>query len=124
MKPSPSARCPFKVLYSNDTVNILIKQHVPLIPIAHGANGDAFKASVKNVIVGPYNINFPNMTTDSGQLVWLQSGEPNSLWCGDETDGETLTACDNIYDPLYRVKYGASQIEPALAQRHFVPDAD
>ncbi len=98
-----------------DQVNALIKQHVPMIPIAHGSSGDAFKASVKNVVVGPYNVNFPQITTDSGQLVWLQTGEPISLWCGDETDGETITACQNIYEPLLRYKFGTSQTEPALA---------
>jgi ABC-type transport system substrate-binding protein len=98
-----------------DTVNNLIKQHVPFIPIAHGANGDAFKASVGNVNVGPYNLNFPWMTTASGQLVWVQSGEPISLWCGDETDGETIIPCYNIYEPLYGFKFGTSQTEPDLA---------
>jgi len=98
-----------------DTVNQLIAQHVPLIPIAHGANGNAFKASVKNVIVGPYNLNFPYFQSDSGQVVWVQSGEPISLWCGDETDGETIIPCYNIYEPLYAFKFGTSQTQPALA---------
>jgi ABC-type transport system substrate-binding protein len=106
-----------------DTVNKLIMQHVPMVPIAHGASGDAFKAAVKNVVVGPYNINFALQTTDSGQLVWLQTGEPISLWCGDETDGETITACNQIYEPLLRYKYGTSQTEPALAT-DFVANAD
>jgi ABC-type transport system substrate-binding protein len=98
-----------------DTVNKLIQQHVPFIPIAHGANGDAFKAAVKNVMVGPYNLNFPFMSTDSGQLVWVQSGEPISLWCGDETDGETIIPCYNIYEPLYSFKFGTSETQPDLA---------
>lgn len=98
-----------------DQVNALIKQHVPMIPIAHGSSGDAFKATVKNVVVGPYNINFPQITTDSGQLVWLQTGEPISLWCGDETDGETINACMNLFEPLLRYKFGTTQTEPALA---------
>lgn len=98
-----------------DDVNKLLKEHVPMMPVAHGANGNAFKAVVKNVVVGPYNINFPYFQTDSGQVVWLQSGEPISLWCGDETDGETITPCYNIYEPLYRFKYGTTQTEPALA---------
>ncbi len=101
-----------------DQVNNLILQHVPMNPIAHGSSGDAFKASAKNVIVGPYNINFPYITTNSGQLVWLQTGEPISLWCGDETDGETITACMQIYEPLLRFKWGTSQTEPALASSY------
>ena len=31
-----------------DKANELIKQHVPMIPIAHGGNGAAYKADVKN----------------------------------------------------------------------------
>jgi peptide/nickel transport system substrate-binding protein len=98
-----------------DTVNQLLLQHVPMVPIAHGTQGNAFKAAVKNVIVGPYNINFPYFQTASNQVVWLQSGEPISLWCGDETDGETITACYNIYDPLYSFKFGTAETQPALA---------
>jgi ABC-type transport system substrate-binding protein len=98
-----------------DQANNLIKQHVPVIPVAHGASGDAFKASVKNVLVSPYNINFSQQTNTAGQLVWLQTSEPISLWCGDETDGETIFACMNIYEPLLRYKYGTTQSEPAMA---------
>ncbi len=98
-----------------DQVNVLIKQHVPMIPISHAASGDAFKAGVKNVLISVYNQNFPYMQTDSGQLVWLQTSEPISLNCGDETDGETINACMLVNEPLLRYKYGTTQTEPALA---------
>ena len=98
-----------------DIANNLIMQHAPVIPVAHGASGDAFKATVKNVKVSPYNINFSQQTNTADQLVWLQTGEPISLWCGDETDGETIFACMNIYEPLLRYKYGTTQSEPAMA---------
>ena len=98
-----------------DTVNKLLLQHVPMVPIAHGGNGDAFKASVNSVSISAYNQNFPFMTTTSGQIVWLQSGEPLSLWCGDETEGETINACMTINEPLMKFKYGTTQAEPALA---------
>ncbi len=103
-----------------DEVNQLLLQHVPMVPVAHGGNGDAFKAAVKNVQISAYNQNFPFMTTDSGQIVWLQSGEPISLWCGDETDGETINACMPIYEPLMKFKYGTTETEPALAASYDV----
>ncbi|MGE5224276.1 MAG: ABC transporter substrate-binding protein [Omnitrophica WOR_2 bacterium] len=103
-----------------DDVNKLLLQHVPMVPVAHGISGDGFKASVKNVLISLYNQNFPQMQTDSGQLVWLQSGEPISLWCGDETDGETINACMPIYEPLLRFKYGTTDTEPALATSYDV----
>jgi peptide/nickel transport system substrate-binding protein len=99
-----------------DQANTLIKKHVPMIPVAHGAAADAFKASVGNVVVGPVNVNFQQMTTDSGQFVWDQSGEPISLWCGDESDGETLNACLELYDSLLGYKFGGTDIVPALAE--------
>ncbi|HSJ86129.1 MAG TPA: ABC transporter substrate-binding protein [Anaerolineales bacterium] len=99
-----------------DTANTLIKQHVPVIPVAHGTTADAFKASVGNVEIGPLNENFEQMTTDSGQLVWMQSAEPISMWCGDESDGETLRACLQIYESLLGYEYGGTKVVPALAE--------
>jgi peptide/nickel transport system substrate-binding protein len=99
-----------------DQVNALIKQHVPMVPVAHGTTADAFKASVGNVVIGPINENFPQMTTDSGQIVWMQSAEPISLWCGDESDGETLRACQQVYEPLLNFEYGGTKSVPALAE--------
>jgi ABC-type transport system substrate-binding protein len=103
-----------------DTVNQLLLQHVPMIPIAHGGAGDGFKASVNGVVISAYNQNFPFMSTTSGQIVWLQSGEPISLWCGDETDGETINACMLINEPLLKFKYGTTLTEPGLAASYDV----
>jgi peptide/nickel transport system substrate-binding protein len=99
-----------------DEANALIKQHVPVVPVAHGTTADAFLASVGNVKIGPLNENFSQMTTDSGQLVWMQSAEPISLWCGDESDGETLRACLQIYESLLGYEFGGTKVVPALAE--------
>jgi ABC-type transport system substrate-binding protein len=99
-----------------DQVNALVKQHVPMVPIAHGATANAVKAGVGNVVFGPLNENFQEMTTDSGQFVWDQSAEPIMLWCGDETDGETLRACLQLYDSLLGFEFGGAGTEPGLAE--------
>jgi ABC-type transport system substrate-binding protein len=99
-----------------DQANALIKLHVPMIPVAHGTTANAFKASVGNVVIGPLNENFSEMTTDSGQLVWMQSAEPITLWCGDESDGETLRGCLQLYDSLLGFEYGGTKVIPALAE--------
>ena len=99
-----------------DIVNALIKQHVPMVPVAHGTTADAFKASVGDVVIGPLNENFSQMKTDSGQVVWMQSAEPISLWCGDESDGETLRACLQVYESLLAFDYGGTKSVPALAE--------
>lgn len=98
-----------------DKINLALQVECPVIPIVHASTGSGFKASAKNVIAGPYNLNFPYIQTDSGQFVWLQSAEPASLWFADQTDGESLQVCYNIYDPLYQFKYGTYGVEPALA---------
>jgi ABC-type transport system substrate-binding protein len=98
-----------------DTVNTLLKQHVPMVPTAYGGASDVFKAAVGNVNIGPLNENFQQMSTTSGQLVWDQNAEPISLWCGDETDGETLRACLQLYDGLLGYKFGGTDLIPALA---------
>jgi ABC-type transport system substrate-binding protein len=99
-----------------DTANALIKEHVPMIPVAHGTTADAFLKSVGNVSIGPLNENFSQMTTDSGQLVWMQSAEPISLDCNDESDGESLRACLQIYESLLGYEYGGTKVVPKLAE--------
>ena len=99
-----------------DIVNQLIDQHVPYITIANGATSLAFKKDVENVIVGPYNENYMEMVTPSGQLVYSQDGEPVSLDCADETDGSSFLACQQIFDTLYDFEWGTANAKPALAE--------
>jgi peptide/nickel transport system substrate-binding protein len=107
-----------------DKVAALIKEHAPMIPVAHGAAADVFSASVGNVKIGALNENFQQMTTDDGQLVWIQGAEPISMWCGDETDGETFRACLQVYDSLLAYEFGGTQPVPALAESwEATPDA-
>ena len=45
----------------------------------------------------------------------MQNAEPLSLYCGDETDGETLRACEQINEALYAYEIGGTDAVPALA---------
>lgn len=99
-----------------DEVNKLVDVHVPYVVIANGATSLAFKADVGNVVIGPYNENFQEMTTTSGQLVYSQDGEPVSLYCADETDGSSFLACRQIFNQLYDFEWGSSATKPALAE--------
>jgi ABC-type transport system substrate-binding protein len=98
-----------------DKLNQLLEQDVPLTTIAYGSTALAFSAKVQNVVVGPYNENFPQMSKTGNQIVWSQSGEPVSLDCADETDGSSFRACNVIYDELYELAYGTATPKPALA---------
>jgi ABC-type transport system substrate-binding protein len=108
----PAAREPFYV-----TANNAIRQHVPMIPIAHGGSAVAYKATVENPNVSPLgNEDFAVMSIPGQDtFVWMQNAEPISLYCADETDGETLRACEQINESLYRYEIGGVAVQPSLA---------
>ncbi|HSL76748.1 MAG TPA: ABC transporter substrate-binding protein [Candidatus Limnocylindrales bacterium] len=97
--------------------NNLIKQHVPAVIVAHGASGTAFKADVDGSHASPLsNEVFSVMqAADRDAIVWIQNAEPLSLYCGDETDGESLRACEQVNEALYAYEVGGTAQEPALA---------
>ena len=48
-------------------------------------------------------------------FVWMQNGEPGGLYCADESDGESIRVCDQIFESLYSFKLGTTEVEPTLA---------
>jgi peptide/nickel transport system substrate-binding protein len=102
-----------------DLVNALVKQHVPLVPIANGGSAHAYKATVTGATApGPLDLeNFYLMTNGTDQIVWMQNAEPISMNCGDETDGETIRACIQVFDGLLSYKPGGVEVVPALAEK-------
>ncbi len=100
------------------TANELIKQHVPMIPIAHGGSGLAYRADVDGAHASPLsNEQFAVMTPgDRSQLVFSQNGEPGGLYCADETDGEALRACEQMLESLYAYETGGTETTPSLAE--------
>jgi ABC-type transport system substrate-binding protein len=100
-------------------VNELIKQHVPMIPIAHGGSAVAFRADVTGAHSSPLtNEQFAVMKAgDRPQLVFSQNGEPGGLYCADETDGEALRACDQTMEGLYGYEIAATAAIPVLAEK-------
>lgn len=97
--------------------NNLIKQHVPAVIVAHGGSGTVFKADVTGAHSSPLsNEIFSVMkAADRPTLVWMQNAEPLSLYCGDEADGETLRACEQVNESLYGYKVGGTDVVPSLA---------
>jgi peptide/nickel transport system substrate-binding protein len=97
--------------------NNLIKQHVPMVPVAHGGSAVAYRADVVDGHTSPLgNELFSVMTPgDRTQFVFQQGGEPGGLYCADETDGESLRVCNQITESLYGYKVGGLDVEPALA---------
>jgi len=81
--------------------NNLIKKYAPAVIIAHGASGAAFKADVQNAAAAPLVEYFNAMKASGDTLTYVGNAEPLSLYCGDETDGETLRACNQVKESLY-----------------------
>ncbi len=105
-----------KPLY--EQANNLIKQHVPMIPIAHGGSAVAFKKTAAGAHASPLGNESFSVVSIPGQdtLVWMQNAEPISLYCPDETDGELLRGCEQVTESLYRYEVGGTATEPNLAE--------
>ncbi|MCZ7551497.1 MAG: hypothetical protein B6D39_08735 [Anaerolineae bacterium UTCFX2] len=107
-----------------ETANNAIREHAPLAPLAHGGWLDAqalsiaVNRSVQGASASPFSLERFNEMSVNGQarLVWMQSLEPLSLYCADETDSDSLRACAQVIEPLYRFARGGANLEPALAE--------
>ena len=97
--------------------NTAIKQHVPMVPVAHGGSAVVYKADVVGAHSSPLgNESFRVMSAPGRDtFVWIQNGEPPSLYCADETDGEALRACEQIFEPLLGYKTGSTEVELGAA---------
>ncbi len=109
----PAARQP---LY--DQANELIKQHVPMIPVAHGGSAIVFQAACTGAHASPLgNEAMSVIDCGSDTLVWMQNAEPIGLYCADETDGESLRACEQIGEALLAYEVGGTDVVASLAEK-------
>jgi len=105
--------------------NTAIKTHVPMIPVAHGGSATVYGAAVEGAHSSPLgNETFKVMSVPGKDtFVWIQNAEPLSLYCADETDGESLRACEQVFDPLLSYKVGGVEVENNLAES-YEPNTD
>jgi len=98
--------------------NKAIKDLVPMVPVAHGGSGVAFRKDVKNAHASPLTNEYFGVMDPGGRdtLVWMQNAEPISLYCNDETDGESLRACEQVIESLLAFEPGGTKVEPGLAE--------
>ncbi len=99
-----------------DVVNELIKQHVPMIPLAHTTTGVGFKGNINHVQIGAQTENIEEMSSERDTLVFLQESEPKSLWPGDESTVDTLRVNRLLYSTLVEYASGSTEITPGLAE--------
>ena len=89
----------------------------PMVPIANGTSAHAFAARIKGAYGGVFAAEQFRVMEDPSDdnIVFLQEGEPISLYCNDETDGITFRACEQITDSLLGYELGGGAVVPALA---------
>jgi ABC-type transport system substrate-binding protein len=98
-------------------VNNAIKELVPMVPIAHGGSAAAALATVQGVHFPPFGApHFEAMDPGKDTFVWMQNAEPISLYCPDETDGESLAPCEQILEPLFVYAKDSGEVESRLAE--------
>jgi peptide/nickel transport system substrate-binding protein len=97
--------------------NNAIREEVPMVPIAHGGSATAFRADVEGAHSSPLGNEYLAVMKpgDRDTFVWMQNAEPISLYCEDETDGESLRACEQVVESLYSYEIGGTAVKPALA---------
>jgi ABC-type transport system substrate-binding protein len=102
-----AARAPFYAAANN-----AIKQHVPMIPVAHGGSAVAAASGVTGGHASPLG-NEELGVFDNGKdtFVWMQNAEPISMYCPDETDGESLRACEQVTESLLAYEVGGTGTE-------------
>ncbi len=117
----PADRAPFY-----EAANNAIKQHVPMIPVAHGGSAIAYKAAVEGAHASPLSTEIFAVMGIPGQdtFVWMQNAEPISLYCADETDGESLRACEQVTEPLLSYEIGGTATETGGLAESFESNAD
>ena len=106
-----------------EEANNAIKTAVPMVPIAHAASAFGATAGVTGAYAPPWGqvmFNFWDNGTDT--LVFMQGNEPISLYCSDETDGESLRACAQVVEALYSYT-NDGDVQPQLATE-CVPNDD
>jgi ABC-type transport system substrate-binding protein len=97
--------------------NNLIKENVPVAFLIHGGTGAGYKADVEGAQASPLTTEILAAMTpgDRETMVFMQGAEPLSLYCGDESDGESLRACEQVFESLYAYEINGTTPVPALA---------
>ncbi|MEA3310004.1 MAG: ABC transporter substrate-binding protein [Chloroflexota bacterium] len=97
--------------------NNAVREFVPMVPIAHGGSAVAYKEDVEGAHASPLGNEYFAATDPGGRdtFVWMQNAEPISLYCNDETDGESLRACEQTLEPLLSYEIGGTEVKSGLA---------
>jgi ABC-type transport system substrate-binding protein len=92
-----------------------------MVPIAHAGAAFAAVTAAEGAYAPPWGqVEFKHWDNGTDTLVFVQGNEPISLYCADETDGESLRACAQVVEALYSYTQ-SGEVQPQLATE-CVPD--
>ncbi len=105
--------------------NNAIKADVPMIPVSHAAVGFAARADLAGANVPPFGAPLLALMkpADSDTMVYMQAAEPISMYCADETDGESLAACRQVLDGLLNYDEKGQAVAALATTWDAAPDA-
>jgi peptide/nickel transport system substrate-binding protein len=96
--------------------NNAIRELVPMVPIANGAAASAALVGVDNAHFRPFGAPlFARVDPGKDTFIFMQNAEPISLFCQDETDGESLAPCQQIVETLLGYAIDSGNVVPELA---------
>jgi ABC-type transport system substrate-binding protein len=97
--------------------NNALREAAILTPLGHGSSAVAWSSAVNGAHSSPIaDENFAQVSINGReQVVFLQSVEPASLYCADETDNNVLRMCSQINESLYAIETGGTEPIPSLA---------
>jgi ABC-type transport system substrate-binding protein len=96
--------------------NNAIRELVPMVPLANGASASAALATLGNAHFRPFGAPlFAKVDPGKDTMVFMQNAEPISLFCQDETDGESLAPCQQVVETLLAYAIDSGEVVPELA---------
>jgi len=96
---------------------------VPMVPVVHSATAFAYGSDVNGAYAPPWGqVLFNLMDNGDDTFVFMQGAEPISLYCADESDGESLRACAQVIEGLYGYAPDGTPV-PQLATECSADDA-
>jgi peptide/nickel transport system substrate-binding protein len=103
--------------------NNAIRELVPMVPLSHASVGYAALADLEGAHVPPFGAPILALMSpaDGGPVVYMQNAEPISLYCMDESDGESLAGCRQVLDGLLNYNVDG-EAELALAESYDASD--
>ncbi|MBZ0298853.1 MAG: peptide ABC transporter substrate-binding protein [Anaerolineae bacterium] len=96
-----------------------VRDLAPVVPFGHASSAVAWNVRIQNANTSPLdgNENFAIMEDpDDDNIIYMQNGEPVSLYCNDTSDGESFRLCHSINESMLAFATGGTDIIPSLAE--------